>query len=93
MKLDWPPETPAMEVMGSNVTELEIISRLMEACEEHGFKPFHVKKSSNGYIFNRYVFNLTQFPAQNLYSTLEYGQRSSAKPFSLQLRESLLQLR
>jgi 3-hydroxyacyl-CoA dehydrogenase len=50
---DWPPETCAIEVMGSDVTEPEIISRLMTACKEHGFTPFHVKKNSTGYIYNR----------------------------------------
>lgn len=52
---DWPPETPAIEIMGSNITKSEIIPRLMEECRNHGFEPFHVKKDSNGYIYNRYV--------------------------------------
>lgn len=39
--------------MGSNITDPSIISFLITACSEHGFTPFHVKKSSNGYIFNR----------------------------------------
>ncbi|KAH7323916.1 3-hydroxyacyl-CoA dehydrogenase [Rhexocercosporidium sp. MPI-PUGE-AT-0058] len=49
----WPPETPAIEIMGSNITKSEIIPRLMEECRNHGFEPFHVKKESNGYIYNR----------------------------------------
>jgi len=49
----WPPETPAIEIMGSSITEPDIISRLMTACKEHGFTPFHVKKNSTGYIYNR----------------------------------------
>ncbi|KAH9219326.1 3-hydroxyacyl-CoA dehydrogenase [Leptodontidium sp. 2 PMI_412] len=49
----WPPETPAIEIMGSNITKSEIIPRLMEECRNHGFEPFHVKKDSNGYIYNR----------------------------------------
>ncbi|KAH7371802.1 hypothetical protein BKA64DRAFT_267082 [Cadophora sp. MPI-SDFR-AT-0126] len=49
----WPPETPAIEVMGSSITKSEIISRLMGECKNHGFDPFHVKKNSNGYIYNR----------------------------------------
>ncbi|KAG4430608.1 hypothetical protein IFR05_013903 [Cadophora sp. M221] len=49
----WPPETPAIEIMGSNITKSEIVPRLMEECRNHGFEPFHVKKGSNGYIYNR----------------------------------------
>ncbi|KAL2062796.1 hypothetical protein VTL71DRAFT_5868 [Oculimacula yallundae] len=49
----WPPETPAIEIMGSNITRPEIITRLMDECRSHGFEPFHVKKESNGYIYNR----------------------------------------
>jgi 3-hydroxyacyl-CoA dehydrogenase len=50
---DWPPETAAIEVMGTNITKPDIIPRLMKQCREHGFNPFHVKKSSSGYIYNR----------------------------------------
>jgi 3-hydroxyacyl-CoA dehydrogenase len=53
--IDWPPETPAIEIMGTNITKPNIISHLIEKCKEHGFNPFHVKKNSNGYIYNRYV--------------------------------------
>lgn len=53
--LDWPPETEAIEVMGTHITKPKIIPRLMRECKEHGFSPFHVKKNSNGYIYNRYV--------------------------------------
>ncbi|KAK0117897.1 hypothetical protein ONS95_012213 [Cadophora gregata] len=49
----WPPETPAIEIMGSTITKSEIITRLMDECKTHGFDPFHVKKTSNGYIYNR----------------------------------------
>lgn len=28
----------------------------MEQCKAHGFTPFHVKKNSNGYIYNRYLY-------------------------------------
>jgi len=49
----WPPETPAIEIMGSTITKSEIIARLIEECKNHGFDPFHVKKNSNGYIYNR----------------------------------------
>ncbi|KAH8753967.1 hypothetical protein BGZ57DRAFT_833000 [Hyaloscypha finlandica] len=49
----WPPETAAIEIMGTNITKPDIIPRLMKQCREHGFNPFHVKKSSSGYIYNR----------------------------------------
>jgi len=49
----WPPETPAIEIMASQQTSSEIIPLLMEECRAHGFVPFHVKKNSNGYIYNR----------------------------------------
>ena len=54
LSTDWPPETPAIEIMGSTITKSEIITRLMKECQYHGFDPFHVKKNSNGYIYNRY---------------------------------------
>jgi hypothetical protein len=89
---DWPPETSAIEVMGSNVTDPEIISRLMAACKEHGFTPFHVKKNSTGYIYNRSA-STSSNQAKNLFSILASGQRSSAKHSSLQRREWLLQVK
>jgi 3-hydroxyacyl-CoA dehydrogenase len=51
--MDWPPETSAIEVMGTKGTNPEIIPLLMKECKEHGFNPFHVKKDSSGYIYNR----------------------------------------
>jgi len=39
--------------MGTKVTRPEIVPLLMEQCKGHGFTPFHVKKNSNGYIYNR----------------------------------------
>lgn len=51
--IDWPPETPAIEVMGTKITDPKIIPLLMKECKEHGFNPFHVKKNSSGYIYNR----------------------------------------
>lgn len=39
--------------MGSSKTRPEIISRLMEETRQHGFSPFHVRKTSTGYIYNR----------------------------------------
>ncbi|OAL46258.1 3-hydroxyacyl-CoA dehydrogenase [Pyrenochaeta sp. DS3sAY3a] len=49
----WPPETAAIEVMGSGETDPEIISLVMEQCRLHGFAPFQVHKPSTGYIYNR----------------------------------------
>ncbi|KAH7396085.1 3-hydroxyacyl-CoA dehydrogenase [Pyrenochaeta sp. MPI-SDFR-AT-0127] len=49
----WPPETSAIEVMGSGETTPDIISLVMEQCQLHGFMPFQVHKSSTGYIYNR----------------------------------------
>ncbi|KAK5451635.1 hypothetical protein LTS15_007895 [Exophiala xenobiotica] len=49
----WPPETSAIEVMGSTKTKPEIITLLMEETKKHGFSPFHVRKTSTGYIYNR----------------------------------------
>ncbi|RAK80659.1 3-hydroxyacyl-CoA dehydrogenase family protein [Aspergillus fijiensis CBS 313.89] len=49
----WPPETRVLEIMGTDKTRPDIIPRLMDESREHGFQPFHVRKSSTGYIFNR----------------------------------------
>ncbi|KAL1991033.1 hypothetical protein VTN49DRAFT_5537 [Thermomyces lanuginosus] len=49
----WPPETPAIEIMPSPETRPDIVSRLMSETKEHGFEPFHVRKTSTGYIYNR----------------------------------------
>lgn len=45
----------AIEVMASKETRPDIIALLMAQCKAHGFSPFHVKKDSNGYIYNRYI--------------------------------------
>jgi hypothetical protein len=45
----------AIEVMASKETRPDIVPLLMEQCKAHGFSPFHVKKDSNGYIYNRYL--------------------------------------
>ncbi|ETI29304.1 hypothetical protein G647_01757 [Cladophialophora carrionii CBS 160.54] len=49
----WPPETSAIELMGHENTDPGVIPLLMQQCREHGFSPFHVKKDSMGYIYNR----------------------------------------
>ncbi|PWY93624.1 3-hydroxyacyl-CoA dehydrogenase [Aspergillus sclerotioniger CBS 115572] len=53
----WPPETQAIEIMGSSQTRADIIPLLMKETQDHGFQPFHVRKSSTGYTFNRYLAN------------------------------------
>ncbi|PWY86120.1 3-hydroxyacyl-CoA dehydrogenase [Aspergillus heteromorphus CBS 117.55] len=49
----WPPETQALEIMGTEKTRPDIIPLLMKETQRHGFMPFHVKKHSTGYMFNR----------------------------------------
>lgn len=49
----WPPETSAIEIMGHQRTDPKLKSLMMEECRRHGFSPFHVKKDSMGYIYNR----------------------------------------
>ncbi|KAF4993910.1 hypothetical protein FGRMN_6157 [Fusarium graminum] len=49
----WPPETPEIEIMGHETTDPAHITLMMDQCKAHGFSPFHVKKPSMGYIYNR----------------------------------------
>lgn len=49
----WPPETPAIEIMGHSSTDPACIDLMMERCRQHGFEPFRVKQDSMGYIYNR----------------------------------------
>ncbi|RGP60416.1 3-hydroxybutyryl- dehydrogenase [Fusarium longipes] len=49
----WPPEVPEIEIMGHENTDASHITLMMEKCKAHGFSPFHVKKPSMGYIYNR----------------------------------------
>lgn len=39
--------------MGHKDTDPALIPLVLEQCKAHGFSPFHVKKSSIGYIYNR----------------------------------------
>ena len=43
----------AIEIMGSDKTRQDIISLLKIETLKHGFEPFHVRKLSTGYIYNR----------------------------------------
>ncbi|KEY72803.1 hypothetical protein S7711_10831 [Stachybotrys chartarum IBT 7711] len=49
----WPPETPELEIMGHERTDPKYIDLLMNRSKSHSFSPFHVKKPSMGYIYNR----------------------------------------
>ncbi|QPC76476.1 hypothetical protein HYE68_007228 [Fusarium pseudograminearum] len=49
----WPPEVPEIEIMGHKNTDPSHIDLMMKQCQVHGFSPFHVKKPSMGYIYNR----------------------------------------
>ncbi|KAF2163203.1 hypothetical protein M409DRAFT_26247 [Zasmidium cellare ATCC 36951] len=49
----WPPETNVIEIMGHSRTDARHIVTLLEQCRQHGFQPFHVKRDSVGYIYNR----------------------------------------
>ena len=48
-----PPETNAVEVMSCGKTDDKVIAELMERLPLYGLVPFHVKKESVGFIFNR----------------------------------------
>jgi len=49
----WPPETPAIEIMGHDNTNPACVDLMMDRCLQHGFEPFRVKQDSMGYIYNR----------------------------------------
>ncbi|KAI9896464.1 hypothetical protein N3K66_008636 [Trichothecium roseum] len=49
----WPPETPAIEIMGHDATNKAHVDTMMKQCAAHGFQPFHVKSPSMGYLYNR----------------------------------------
>ncbi|CAG8902074.1 unnamed protein product [Penicillium egyptiacum] len=43
----------SIEIMGHKDTNPSLITLLLEQSKAHGFSPFHVRKSSIGYIYNR----------------------------------------
>jgi 3-hydroxyacyl-CoA dehydrogenase len=49
----WPPETPAIEIMGHDTTDQFYVDVMMKQTAAHGFDPFHVRKPSMGYLYNR----------------------------------------
>lgn len=48
-----PPDRNGVEIMSCGQTDPAIIDKLMVETKRHGFVPFHVKKESLGFIFNR----------------------------------------
>lgn len=48
-----PPDRNGVEIMSCGHTDPAIIEKLMVETKRHGFIPFHVKKDSLGFIFNR----------------------------------------
>jgi 3-hydroxybutyryl-CoA dehydrogenase len=48
-----PPETNAVELMSCGKTDEGIIDALMTTLPRYGLTPFHVRRESDGFIFNR----------------------------------------
>jgi len=48
-----PPELNAVEVMSCGKTDDALIDSLMERLPRYGLVPFHVRRESDGFIFNR----------------------------------------
>lgn len=48
-----PPDRNGVEIMSCGQTDPAIIDKLLEETKRNGFVPFHVKKESLGFIFNR----------------------------------------
>jgi 3-hydroxybutyryl-CoA dehydrogenase len=48
-----PPELNAVELMSCGKTDEGVIEALMEKIPQYGLVPFHVRRESDGFIFNR----------------------------------------
>jgi 3-hydroxybutyryl-CoA dehydrogenase len=48
-----PPELNAVELMSCGKTDAGIIDALMDELPRYGLVPFHVRRESDGFIFNR----------------------------------------
>ena len=48
-----PPDLPSVELMSDGETDEAIIDLLMRKLPQYGFVPFHVRRESDGFIFNR----------------------------------------
>jgi 3-hydroxybutyryl-CoA dehydrogenase len=49
----WPPQVNVVEIMSCGETEPAIIELLLERLPAYGLLPFHVRRESVGFIFNR----------------------------------------
>jgi 3-hydroxybutyryl-CoA dehydrogenase len=48
-----PPQLNSVELMSSGKTDEAVIDALMQKLPQYGFVPFHVRRESDGFIFNR----------------------------------------
>jgi 3-hydroxybutyryl-CoA dehydrogenase len=48
-----PPDLNCVELMSCGRTDAAIIAALMDKLPQYGFEPFHVRRESDGFIFNR----------------------------------------
>jgi 3-hydroxybutyryl-CoA dehydrogenase len=48
-----PPDMNCVELMSCGRTDDAIIAALMDSLPQYGFEPFHVRRESDGFIFNR----------------------------------------
>jgi 3-hydroxybutyryl-CoA dehydrogenase len=48
-----PPDMNCVELMSCGRTDDAIIAALMDSLPQYGFQPFHVRRESDGFIFNR----------------------------------------
>ena len=53
MHFQQPPELNAVELMSCGETDPEVIDALMGKLADYGLAPFHVRRESDGFIFNR----------------------------------------
>jgi 3-hydroxybutyryl-CoA dehydrogenase len=53
MHYQQPPELNAVELMSCGETDPELIDALMGKLPDYGLAPFHVRRESDGFIFNR----------------------------------------
>jgi 3-hydroxybutyryl-CoA dehydrogenase len=53
MHYQQPPELNAVELMSCGRTDQGVIDALMEKLPDYGLAPFHVRRESDGFIFNR----------------------------------------
>jgi 3-hydroxybutyryl-CoA dehydrogenase len=53
MHYQQPPELNAVELMSCGKTDPGVIDALMDKLPDYGLAPFHVRRESDGFIFNR----------------------------------------